>query len=83
MASVYALAYMTQIERAIKQKKDKHQIENAIRGYMLHFGEDDYIISTYELFCQKYDDIKIDMETLKKGSKKQWRPTMRVENILE
>lgn len=83
ISSVYALAYITQIERAIKTNKDKSVIEKAIRSYMLYFGADDYILSTFDFFNDKYDDIKTDIDSLKKGSRKQWRPDMRIENILE
>lgn len=83
ISSVYALAYITQIERAIKTNKDKVTIEKAIRSYMLYFGADDYILSTFELFCQKYNDVNINIDTLKKGSKKLWRQSMRVVNILD
>ncbi len=83
ISSVYALAYITQVERAIKTNKEKSIIERAIRSYMLYFGADDYILSTFEFFYDKYDDVSMDIDSLKKGSKKQWRPSMRVVNILE
>ncbi|MCW8837596.1 MAG: hypothetical protein OQK11_02725 [Thiovulaceae bacterium] len=83
IASIYSLAYMTQIEEAIRRKKDKSSIEKAFKSYILYFGLDDYIGSTYELFCQKYEDVQMILESLKKGSKKQWRPSMRVIDILE
>ncbi|WP_373071086.1 hypothetical protein [Sulfurimonas sp.] len=83
IANIYALAYVTQIEKAIKTNKDKTVLEKAFKTYILHFGTDDYILSTYELFCKKYDSKLMDMDSLRKGSKKQWRSSMRVENILE
>lgn len=83
ISSVYALAYITQIERAVKINKEKTTIEKAIKSYILYFGADDYILSTFDLFYEKYDNVKMDVESLRKGSKKQWRPSMRVENILE
>jgi hypothetical protein len=83
IVSVYSLAYLTQIENAIRRKKEKTVIEKAIRSYALYFGIDDYIISSYEFFIDNYENIKLDLETIKKGSKKQWRFSMRVLDILE
>jgi hypothetical protein len=83
IASIYALAYVTQIEKAIKSTKDKADIEKAFKSYILYFGADDYILSTYELFTKKYDVKKLDIDSLRKGSKKQWHSSMRVEDILE
>ena len=83
IASVYSLAYISQIENAIKKKTNRSEIKKAIKSYILYFGLDDYILSTYELFLKHYDDVKLSFDSLKKGSKKQWRRSMRVTDILE
>lgn len=83
IVSIYTFAYITQIENAIKKDKNKDVIKQAFKNYALFFGLDDYILSTYELFTKKYKDAYIDMETLRKGSKKQWQLSSRVLDILE
>jgi len=83
IVSMYSLAYVTQIENAVKKAKDKLVIEKAFKSYILFFGADDYILSTYEMFSKKYDGAYIDIESLRKGSKKQWQLSSRVIDILE
>jgi len=53
-------------------------IEKAIKDYILFFGLEDQIISTFDIFKNKYKDTKLDFESLNKGSKELWRPSMRV-----
>ena len=83
IASIYSLGYITQIENAIKLKKDKSSIERAMKSYVLYFGSDDFIKSTFEIFVKKYDGVEIDFDNLKKGSKKSWQISLRVLDILE
>jgi WD40 repeat protein len=83
IVSIYSLAYLTQIEKAIKTNKEKTIVEKAFKRYILNFGTDDHIISIYEDFTDKYKMAKLDLDTLKKGSKKQWRISMRMLDILE
>jgi uncharacterized protein YktA (UPF0223 family) len=83
IANVYSLSYITQIETAIKKKMDQKDIETAFKSYILYFGLDDHIISTYELFKRIYVGSNIDFDSLKKGSKNLWRQSMRVMDILE
>ncbi|QFR49339.1 hypothetical protein FJR48_06195 [Sulfurimonas lithotrophica] len=83
IASIYSLAYITQIENGIRKKKDKKTIEKAFKSYILYFGLDDYIISTFEQFYSKYENVSLDLESLKKGSKKNWQPSVKSIDILE
>jgi len=83
LVAIYSWAYITQIENQIKQKRDKARIEKGIRNYILNFGHDDHISSTYEIFEKQYGKSKLNLDSLKKGSRDMWRVSMRVANILE
>ncbi len=83
LARIYAWAYINQIEYAIAQNKDKTSIEKGFKNYILSFGIDDHIISTFEIYEKKYGKSKLNLDALKKGSRSLWRSSMRVKNILE
>ena len=83
LATIYSWAYIIQIEKAIKNNEAKETIEKAIKNYIIFFGLEDHISSTFEIFKDKYKDTKLNLESLKKGKKELWRPSMRVVNILE
>ncbi len=83
LATIYSWAYNVQIENAIKYNKDKDEIEKAIKKYIIFFGLEDHIVSTFEIYKSKFKDTKLNLDSLKKGSKELWRPSMRVLSILE
>ncbi len=83
LTTIYTWAYITQIENAIKQNRDKMKIEKGIKSYILNFGLDDHISSTFEIYEKKYGKSKMNLDALRKGSRKMWRVSMRVLNILE
>ena len=83
LATIYTWAYINQIENAISNKKDRTIIERGFKSYILSFGFDDLIESTFEIFEKKYGESKLNIESLKKGSRDMWRVSMRVKNILE
>ncbi len=83
LANIYAWAYNIQIENAIKNNANKEIIEKAIKKYVIFFGVEDHIKSTFEIYKNKFQNTKLNLESLKKGSKELWRPSMRVVNILE
>lgn len=83
IVSIYALAYINQIENAIEHKKHKDIIEKGFKSYIINFGLDDYIVSTFEIFEKEYGESKLNLESLKKGSRAMWRTSMRVKNILD
>lgn len=83
LASIYSWAYNIQIEDAIEHNKKKEVVEKAIKNYVIYFGLEDHINSTYEMYKNKFKNSKLNIDLLKKGSKELWRPSMRVINILE
>lgn len=82
LATLYSWAYNIQIENAIKHNESKEKIEKGIKNYIKNFGLEDHIVSTFEIFKNKFQDTKLNLKSLKKGSKELWRPSMRVINIL-
>lgn len=83
LVAIYTWAYITQIENAIKQNADKVKIENGIKHYVLNFGLDDHISSVIEIFEKKYNKSKLNLDSIRKGSRELWRISMRPLNILE
>lgn len=83
IATVFALCYIVQIEDAVARKVSQFEIENGIKNYMLHFGDQEQIESLIQLFHSEYPDSKLNPELLTKGSLQMWRPSMVVESILE
>jgi len=83
LATIFGWAYMVQLEHAVKAKKDKAEIENGIKNYMLSFGLQDQIENFYLVFKKRYPDSKLSLEFLTKGSMQMWRPTMIVNSILD
>ena len=83
LVTIYTWAYINQIEHAIAHNRDKAVIEKGFKTYVLNFGIDDHIMSTFEIFEKKYNKSKLVLEALRKGSRKMWRASMRVKNILD
>jgi len=83
LATIYSWCYITQLEFAIKKKKDRQVLEIGIKNYMLFFGETEQIISFFTIFSKYYPDTKLDIEQQKKGSLSMWRPAMIVKSILD
>jgi len=83
LAIIFGWAYMVQLENAVKAKKDKAEIENGIKNYMLSFGLQDQVENFYMIFKKRYPDSKLSLEFLTQGSMKMWRPTMIVDSILD
>ena len=83
LATIFAWTYMNQLEKAIREKRDRQEIENGIKNYILNFGIDDQIEIFFQIFKKRYKDTKLDIEQLKKGSLSMWRPSMIVKSILQ
>lgn len=82
LATIFGWCYMTQLEKAVKEQRDKATIENGIKNYILNFGLQDQILSFFEIFTEDYKETKLNLELLSKGSLSMWRPSMIVESIL-
>lgn len=83
LGTVFGWCYMTQIELAIKAKKEQEIIENGIKNYILNFGLQEQILSLYEMFISKYPKSKLSLELLTKGDLGMWRPSMIIDSILD
>ena len=83
IGTLFSLCYATQIENAIKMKKDRYELEMGIKNYVLNFGVDDQIEGLFHYFIEHYPDSKLSLELLTKGSLSMWRPSMIVKSILE
>jgi len=82
IGSVVAWCYVTQLEKAVKEKTDIIIIEDGIKNYILIFGLRDEIESFYHI-CQKfYKELEMDLEILPKGSLKQWKPSAIAKSVL-
>ncbi|MBU1216179.1 hypothetical protein KJ870_06075 [bacterium] len=81
--TLFGWCYMVQLENAIKMKKEKAQIENGIKNYILNFGLQDQIENIFNVFKEYYPDSKLTLELQTKGSLAMWRPSMIVKSILE
>ncbi|MEO1954139.1 MAG: hypothetical protein ABGW74_05495 [Campylobacterales bacterium] len=83
IASVVAWCYISQLEKAIKEKTDLSIIEDGIKNYVLTFGLRDEIESFYNI-CKRFykEDFEMDLEMLPKGSLKRWRPSMIEKSVL-
>ncbi|QOP45732.1 WD40 repeat domain-containing protein [Sulfurimonas paralvinellae] len=83
LATVFAFAYMVQLEDALQQNAPRQQIENGIKNYILNFGLSEQIEAFYNLFEDMYPETKLNLELLKKGSFSMWRPSMIIDSILD
>jgi len=82
IALVIKQSYILQMNKAIKSTRDKVQIENAIKQYLLFFGVDEEIKNLVETFISQYDS-KINIEKLSKGDIHLFRPSMIILSIME
>ncbi|MDD2789281.1 MAG: hypothetical protein PHU40_01300 [Sulfurimonas sp.] len=82
-ATLFGWCYMVQLENAIKLKKERAEIENGIKNYVLNFGIQDQIENLFAVFIKHYPDTKLSLELLSKGSLSMWRPPMIVKSILD
>jgi len=83
LATMFALAYIVQLEQAIRQKKERLIIENGIKNYILCFGIQEQIEIFFRIFKRYYPKSKLNLEVLTKGSLDMWRPSMIVNSILD
>jgi hypothetical protein len=83
LATIYAFAYIAQMEQALKSGVDRESLEKAIKNYILDFGITEQIENFFEKFKEKYPDTKLNLELLTQGSLSRWKPSMIVDSILE
>jgi hypothetical protein len=83
IASVFAWAYMIQLENAIRAKKEMIVIEDGIRKYVSIFGYQDQIDSFVSIFKKYYKETRMNLEFEPKGSIRMWNPTKIVNSILD
>ncbi|WP_457749244.1 WD40 repeat domain-containing protein [Sulfurimonas sp.] len=82
IGTVFAWAYMNQLEDALRKKEPYAKIEQGIKNYVSNFGVDDQIELFFQIFKQRMPESKLELELLKKGSLSMWRPSMIVKSIL-
>ncbi len=83
LATIYAFAYMVQLENALQSGMNQATIEKGIKNYVQDFGITEQIEDFFEKFKEKYPDTKLDLEVLKKGSFSMWKPSKIVNSILD
>ena len=83
LATLFAFAYMVQLENALQSGVERHKIETGIKNYVVNFGLSEQIEAFFNLFEDMYPETKLNLELLKKGSFSMWRPSMIVDSILE
>ena len=82
IATVLSRCYISQLERSIREKKEKKIIENGVKNYILYYGLTEQILSFFETFKQEHPATKLNLNSQTKGSKSSWRPSMIVDSIL-
>jgi hypothetical protein len=83
LATLFAFAYMVQLENALQSGASRQKIETGIKNYVVNFGLSEQIEAFFNLFQDMYPETKLNLELLKKGSFSMWRPSMIVDSILE
>ncbi len=83
LATLFAWAYIVQLENALRSDTPQIVIENGIKNYVLNFGLLEQIESFFTAFKEKYPSSKLNLELLSKGSLAMWRPSMIVNSILD
>jgi len=83
LATIFAWAYMVQLENALYSDVSQNKIENGIKNYILNFGVQDQIENFFASFKKKFATSKLNLELLSKGSFSMWRPSMIVNSILD
>ncbi len=83
IATVLSSCYITQLEKSIKDLKDKKTIEKGIKNYILYYGATEQLTSFFETFKEKYPDTKLNPNSQTQGSINSWRPSMIVKSILD
>lgn len=83
LANIYGWCYMAQLEKAVKEKKNKLIIENGIKNYILYFGLQEQIENFFTVFKKDYKSSKLNLNLQTKGSISMWRTSMIVNSILD
>ncbi len=83
IATLFSLAYIVQLENALKEKVKCPTIQKAIKRYISLFGLTEQIEFFYYEFHQHCKEFSIDLKSLKRGSFESWTPAMIVNSILE
>ncbi|MCK4738228.1 MAG: hypothetical protein KAT10_06655, partial [Sulfurimonas sp.] len=83
IATVLSSCYITQLEKSIKNLKDKKIIEKGIKNYILYYGATEQLTSFFDTFKEKYPDTKLNPNSQTQGSINSWRPSMIVKSILD
>jgi len=81
IALVVQQAYISQLNRALRSSKSTLLIENAIKQYLVFFGDDEHINEFVEAFIEKYES-KLELAKLPKGDIKLFRPHMIIPDIV-
>jgi len=80
IALVVQQAYLSQLYRAIRSTKAVPVIKNAIKQYLVFFGQDGFVEEIVECFY-KYHKEKFDISKLQKGDISLFKPFMIIPNI--
>jgi len=83
IATIFAYAYMTQLEQAIKREEDQQYIEKGIKNYVLMFGKTEEIENFEKIFKSRYKQSKLNLDLLSAGSIDRWHPSMIVDSIFD
>ena len=83
IATIYAWAYMVQLEQAFRKDASQSELEHGIKNYVLNFGLSEQIENFDAFVKRKYPESKLNLEFLTKGSLSMWRPSMIVKSILD
>ena len=82
IATIFSSCYIAQLEKSIKELKDRKTIERGIKNYILYYGLIEQFRSFFETFKEKYPDTKLNPNSQIQGSINSWRPSMIVNSIL-
>lgn len=83
IATVVSWCYLSELDNAIKNKVEQKAIENGIKNFVLYFGVTEQLGIFFDNFLAAYPTTKLNLESLKKSSLENWKPSMIVKSILD
>jgi len=83
LATIFAYAYMSQLEQAVRREEEQQYIEKGIKNYVSMFGKTEEIESFEKIFKSRYKESKLNLDLLSTGSIERWHPSMIVDSIFD
>lgn len=82
IAVIMQQAYISQLKRALRSNRSQYAVENSIKKYLSFFGTDEHIENYIESYIETSGST-FDISGLRKGSIKEFRPSMIISDIVK